>query len=168
MEYAYIQPLFTFFRFGRSRRPVWELLVARMNGAESGPDERDGERANRSEKGECARWRRHEDSGLVSRAKSARLRGGRDAETEKIGEEQREKRKRGRKHRHRRGGGGEKRRGEERPTSAQAALTARVTLVALAGDYSAAARRDDPLLGAFSAPRALRNRVSILRLSERQ
>lgn len=62
----------------------------------------------------------------------------------------------------------EERRGEERPTSAQAALTARVTLVALAGDYSAAARRDDPLLGAFSAPRALRNRVSILRLSERQ
>lgn len=140
-----------------------------MNGAKSGPDERAGSRVRRPERGECARGE-HEDGGLVSRAKSACSGGGNGAETEKIGEEQREKRKRRRKHgkREREEEEEEERRGEERPASAQAALTARVTLVALAGDYSAAARHDDPLLGAFSASRALRNRVSILRLSERE
>lgn len=52
-----------------------------MNGTESGPDERDGERANRSEKGECARWRtrrqRTRFAGQVRAFKGRKRRGNR-------------------------------------------------------------------------------------------
>lgn len=52
--------------------------AGRMNGTAN---------ARTGQKRASVRVGEHEDGGLVSRAKSARLRGGRGAETEKIGEE---------------------------------------------------------------------------------